>query len=328
MRAIEIESWALRVLENVTSNRPSEDDLVELKSTWLPANKLARRLAAHANSVRSDFILWIIGVDEKNQTVCGANHEELANWWPQMQAEFADRIAPDMTPLNVTWKGKTVVALLFKTDRAPYVVRNPAFSVEKGESVAWEVPWRGSNATRTATRNELITLLSPRIKLPLHEVRACQLIVDKPVLTDGWRQNCKLTLDFYIVPQDRAELYIPDDQCEASVEVPQWIPKAKFEGLKLTPLAASTVETSGTSIITRGTVRLKLTAQVVIRSVGNTYQLPDARVDVRLRPVGYTQSIAFTVMLHSVEPADLNAIPAMWVFNDLSAGPQLRKLTM
>jgi hypothetical protein len=38
-----------------------------------------------------------------------------------------------MLPLNIPIDGKIIVALLFETDRAPYVVKNPAYGQHKGD---------------------------------------------------------------------------------------------------------------------------------------------------------------------------------------------------
>src|SRR5580658_8864211 len=123
MKNLEIESWALRVLDRVANGRPVEDDRVEIKAEWPEPVKVHRRLAGHANTVRGDNILWLIGADEKNGVV-GATREELSNWLSSVQAGF-EGVAPTLQNLNVIFDGKTVVALCFDTSRFPYVVKNP-----------------------------------------------------------------------------------------------------------------------------------------------------------------------------------------------------------
>jgi hypothetical protein len=58
----EVEQWALREVR-----RPvlQESDRVEFKSQVTDPAKLARQIAGHSNSARSEWILWILGVDEK-----------------------------------------------------------------------------------------------------------------------------------------------------------------------------------------------------------------------------------------------------------------------
>jgi hypothetical protein len=169
MRPIEIESWSLRVIERVRNCQPVEDSRVELKADWpRDASKAARRLAGHANAARGEPILWLIGVDEVDG-VQGASHAEPSRWWSSVKAIF-DGIAPALSHLNVCPDGKTVVALCVDTSRAPYVVKNPAFGHTKGEGVALEVPWREGTSVRSATRSDLILLLSPLVEKPKLEL--------------------------------------------------------------------------------------------------------------------------------------------------------------
>lgn len=160
MKNSEIEGWALRVIQSVESRQSSEDSKVELKASWPsePA-KTARQIAGHANAARGERILWLIGVDEE-QGVTGANYEELANWLPAVNKQF-NGIPPRCYDLNVpTNYDLIVVALVFETDRAPFVVKNPAFGVQKGEPVEFEVAWREGRRTRSATRADLMLMLS------------------------------------------------------------------------------------------------------------------------------------------------------------------------
>ena len=121
LRNAQIENWARDVLDRVGSGAPHEDTYVELKSAWWPglrgesrqdyqdvAYRLARRLAAHANAARHAPVLWLIGVDERAGVV-GADSEELADWWPRIEAQFDDD-APAFDSLNITVGGGTVTA--------------------------------------------------------------------------------------------------------------------------------------------------------------------------------------------------------------------------
>lgn len=64
MRPVEIESWALSVIQQVESRQPNEDARVEMKTNWIEHFKAARQIAGHANAARGDPILWLIGVDQ------------------------------------------------------------------------------------------------------------------------------------------------------------------------------------------------------------------------------------------------------------------------
>lgn len=85
-----------------------------------------------------------------------------------MKAEF-DELAPEPVSLNIPVDGVTIVALYFETDRAPFVVKNPV-----GGTVQREVPWREATSIKSATRSQLIRLLTPIQKLPTVEVVACR----------------------------------------------------------------------------------------------------------------------------------------------------------
>lgn len=158
MRPSQIEAWTLRVLEAIEKRAPTEDSQVELKAEWPDPKKAARQIAGHANAAHGEPILWLIGVDEKVGGV-GAEREELSKWWPQVESQF-DALAPRFVDLNIPVNGLTVVALLLETDRAPFVVNNPAANMDK------EVPWREGTRVRSARRADLIKLLEPLERLP------------------------------------------------------------------------------------------------------------------------------------------------------------------
>lgn len=109
-----------------------------------------------------------MGVDEGAGTVPGVLKEELANWWPRVQAQFQTpaHAARLTTDLAVHVDGVTVLALLFDTERPPYLVRNPAYGQRGGGPVALEVPWREGTSVRTATHEDLVRILSPLQRLP------------------------------------------------------------------------------------------------------------------------------------------------------------------
>jgi hypothetical protein len=117
-----------------------------------------------ANAARGQSVLWIIGADEKANRVVGADGIDLASW-------------PEPQDLVVTFDGTPVVALLFTTDRAPYVVRNPDFGRVAG-NIEREVPWRAQTAVRSAKREDLIRILIPVLSSPTIEVRSASAMVD------------------------------------------------------------------------------------------------------------------------------------------------------
>lgn len=159
-----IESWVLRIVDQVSRDQHCEDSLVELKREWPSPQSAARILAGHANAAHGQKILWIVGLDEKAGAV-GAPPNELADWFSAVRGCF-ESTAPVVQDLNVPVGVKTLVALVFDTDRAPFVVRNPVFGQSGGGAVEREVPWREGRKTLSARREHLLRLLAPVSELP------------------------------------------------------------------------------------------------------------------------------------------------------------------
>jgi len=203
MRAPEIEAWTLAVLERLARRQVLEDSRVELKAEWPSPPKAARRLAGQANALSGDPLLWIIGADE-SRGVSGAPAEELSVWWNQVRSQF-DGIAPELTDLIVPSGAFAVHSLLFTTDRAPFVVKNP-----EGGSIQREVPWREGTAVRSATRSELLRLLVPSIAIPEIEVLGARFSIITRKDSFG---SATLDIHLYFVPRTPERLVIPFHRC-------------------------------------------------------------------------------------------------------------------
>jgi hypothetical protein len=193
-----------------------------LKSEW-PTDiaEVARQIAGHANAARGAPILWLIGVHQRKGAV-GALHEELSAWWPQVRAQFDEQLAPAIQDVNVPVHGKTVVALLFETDYAPFVVKNPSYNTPGGGRTQRDVPWRTATGTWSATRADLIRLLVPKQRLPDVEVLSASLgyRIDKPGGSDDLFNRWRLYMTLYMVPNSREQICIPFHKCSASFELP------------------------------------------------------------------------------------------------------------
>ena len=216
MRSKDIENWALEIIERVLSHQPVEDSLIELKSEWpKDSHKAARQIAGHANAARGEPILWLIGVDEKKAMVKGANYEEISNWKQSIDSKF-DGIAPNLTHINVPYEGKTVVALLWETDRRPFLVKN-----SEGGPISLEVPWRDAGSTRTATRTDLLRLLYPVSKAPSFELIKGSFTISSVEFDDYGQRLCRggLALDVYVLPGGNERVVIPYHKCEVNVKL-------------------------------------------------------------------------------------------------------------
>lgn len=228
MTKLVLEMWVRDIVSRVETGQPDEDHRVELKSQWKDAKEIVRQLAGHANTARGDQILWIIGVDAKNRVVTGADQKELSTWLPQLQSEFNEAIYPELVQhLNVPIEEKSVVALLFETDRYPYVIKT------NGGKSELEVPWRDGTRTRSAKRSDLLRLLSPLHKLPGLEVLGGTLITKKRHKSDDERGVYEYGIEFvldiflYVSPRTTERICIPRHRCETWIEILNFLPKTR-----------------------------------------------------------------------------------------------------
>jgi hypothetical protein len=327
MRPIAIEAWVLRVIDQVTQKQHVEDSLVELKSTWPkePAGA-ARQIAAHANAARGASILWVIGVDEVNG-VCGANPNELANWYPAVRAQF-DQVPPGLQDLNVRVGGQTVVALLFDTERAPFLVKNPAFGVAGGGPVAWEVPWREGRKTRTATREDLIRMLAPLISLPEIECLDCTLTVCDENRPGGTERRWYLEGHLYVSPSGADTLVFPFHRCHFAVSLGSESPVGPWSEFRLSPpwrlnFTSERAETSSsidslTVRSSRAEVLLTGPGQVCFSASATDSRFPEpepeqASVTLILHAVRARSPSTVAIDLRSAKP-DRDHMKAKWSF--------------
>lgn len=215
MKFQEIERWALSVLERVTTGGHVEDARVELKAEWPPdPSKAARRIAGHANAARGAPILWLIGVDEKNQRVVGASQQDFSSWWSSVRASF-DGVWPHVSDVVVPFGDVSVIAMLFETDRAPFVVRNSA-----GGHIKFEVPWREATGVRTARREDLVRILIPTLLVPDHDVLSASISeINRAKSSNATVKLGHLRVDLCVIPRTEALVNVLFYRCEAKFRV-------------------------------------------------------------------------------------------------------------
>lgn len=260
MRKHQIEYWTLTIVERIKVRTPVEDFRVEVKSEW-PTDfaKAARRIAGHANAAHGEPILWVIGVDEEAGTIPGAPRNEVSTWYPSIQKQF-EGLSPDVTDMVVPVEGESVdvVALLFDTSRAPFVVKNPAFNQTGGGPVEFEIPWREGTRIRSARRSDLLKILVPLQKLPA--IDALSGKVHSWIGNDhqiGKVRCWEVEIGLYITPLSSERVVIPFHNCDASIWPPGTAsqPLAKDIGLKspiraLKPTISGQISSSEVSSIT------------------------------------------------------------------------------
>lgn len=165
----EIEVYLNDILEKVELKSPIEDMRVELKSEFIPAEKAARQIAGHANSLNGQTGFWVFGIDEKAGKVTGVNHAEFSSWHLQLKKHF-DSVTPEIREYVFDIQNVTIIVLIIYSDTAPYVTKNPRFGHEKGDNIEFEVPIRKNTRVTSASRSDLLRLLLPTITFPELEI--------------------------------------------------------------------------------------------------------------------------------------------------------------
>ncbi|MGN7977475.1 AlbA family DNA-binding domain-containing protein [Microbacterium sp. 22195] len=191
MNATQLEALVMQAVDAVRAGANPEDDRIEFKRAW-PGPEKARQLAATANQAHGDHIIYVIGVDETDGSVHPVDGVDPATWWAQIESRF-DEIAPDLAlHINVyVSTGEQIVALLFRTDRAPYVVK-----LHNGGAIEREVPIRAGTRTRSAKRHELIRMLYPAVAVPQLTIVTGALSVDS---RDPYRGNDSTEFELSLV---------------------------------------------------------------------------------------------------------------------------------
>jgi hypothetical protein len=212
MRRQQVELIVIKAVERVLSGRSNEDSRIEFKATWPDVSKV-RQLAGHANSARSEEIIWIIGVDEKAGRLTNPESQDAAQWWAQMSKRFDERVAPELMDLVVpVGDSGAVTALLFQTDRSPYVITVPS-----GGAVEREVPMRDGTRTRSATRYELLRLLTPAANLPTFAVLDASLRLREEEGDKGLEGKVFGRVTLYIEQPVDASAFLPAHGMSGSV---------------------------------------------------------------------------------------------------------------
>jgi hypothetical protein len=300
MKSHQIENWALNIIERIDKAQPIEDSRVELKADWIEPVSAARRLAGHANAARGTEIIWLIGVDEK-RGVTGVNYYDFAQWHKQVESHF-DEIAPRSMSFNIPVSGKTVIAILFETDRAPFLVRNPFFGKPGGGSIEREVPWREGTSIRSANRADLIKLLSPLQMLPKFEVLSGYIEVNEARRDGKISYFGRLHLSLYTELLPEARIIIPFHRCSAEIFFIDSGKRFSLEDMKLRPpyvfntggrseIASLTIDSTYEELIITGSGRVALEADLNFEenpdSMGNALE-----VCILLSPIGSEQNIS------------------------------------
>jgi hypothetical protein len=214
VRSHQIEAKVHHLIDRVAAGCKAEDSSVELKAEWPPADRAARRIAAHANASRGDPILWVIGLDE-DRGVIPFSPLDVAEWWGRVSSKF-DGLAPGLVDLVVPSPNGPVVALYFTTERLPFVVKNGTDVTPTEGKATLEVPWRDGTRTRSATRAEVLRMLVPQVVVPKVEVISAMLTfherVHRRLSKPGF--EWEFTARLYVEPADDRTVTFPQHKTQ------------------------------------------------------------------------------------------------------------------
>lgn len=201
------------LVDHVVSGGRCEDDLIECKREFpTEAKKAARQIAGLLNAARGSMAIWIVGLDEgAHEVVKNQGTVDPANWLPQVTKYFRG-LDPNPEVRTVITGHGLVTALLFDTERAPYVV-----TTDGGSGGDLEVPWRVGTGTRSATRAQLLSLLVSTQAIPTVEVI-------NPTLTAAKSADRDATLDFkadlFVSASER--VFLPRHRWQLTAHTSEW----------------------------------------------------------------------------------------------------------
>lgn len=304
----EIENWALSIIESVEKNQPIEDSRIELKSTWIEPERAARRLAGHANASRGTPILWLFGVDE-DKGIVGVNSLEFKTWFSKVKKCF-DGLYPEVIDLNIIANGKTIVCLFFQTERIPFVVKNPNFGKKRGEPASFEVPWREGTEVQSASRNQLIQILSPLQMKPTFDILNGYL----EIRPHEKEYEYYLKINFYVEIKNEQKIQIPFHKCKAHITYGHGIKNVNFEKTKMFPpyihdgsylkfrSTSITIESTPDEVIINGSGRLIFTAETTnMTKIGANVK--NINVNIEILPIEFDYWINMKFKFHKVSPS-------------------------
>lgn len=326
MRPLELEAWVISVLDRVRAGSPIEDSRIEVKRDWIEADKAARRLGGLANAALGEPVLWLVGVDEKAQAIPGASAQSLPSWVDQVNSCFSE-VAPRLIlDLVVPYEDCFVIALLFETERAPYVVRNPAFGTKKG-AIELEVPWRNGTRVQSARRQDLLRILTPVVRSPKVNLMSVEMSERGPIEAHAMGETYRadlppqalwLVVELYVIPASEARVIIPFHDCSASIILQNSGEEWDCHSISLSPLhpakpaqvrpgtrddLSRTAFATRTELVVDGPCRVHFsaTADIADHDVENQAK---ATVILRMLPAQCHRAISLTFAVQRAAPAE------------------------
>ncbi|MBV9658926.1 MAG: hypothetical protein JO295_12520 [Verrucomicrobia bacterium] len=323
----DIEYRALRLLERLGHKQQDcsaapEDVFSACFHRWPgPARVAARQLAAHANAARGRDLLWLIGIGSG-----GAKKSDCDAWLAGLRSWF-DGLMPRVVPVEMTLpttpstsskrklrdrSDRPLIALHIETDRAPFVIRAGSGNA----AVRLETPWLDLTATssplpppRSATRTDLIKLLTPLLDLPRFELLEAQLaFYANPHVTAYARTTFRWSLDaaLYAMPMgENARVVLPLHRCRGGVEIGADFHNDATE-FNVTPDKASpAVRVTESAVLIDGLGRLFLYLCGATQQPQIPWQEP-ATLALDLTPTGAERAATVLARLRPEKPTESN----------------------
>jgi hypothetical protein len=217
-----------------------------------------------------------------------------------MQSQF-DGVTPSLTEISVQVDDKNLWALAFDTSRAPFVVKNPTFGKDGGGSISREVPWREGTSVRSATRSDLIRLLTPVSHVPDIEILdgAGTLSKDNSYPNSPERVNLRFYFSLYVTPKGAHPTVIPFHRCscrfahnereltqfQISINAPSRYGPGGFQPDTLS------IERSGDEVAIHGPGKCVLVAELPLDTIPDWVMLPDSRLSFRLAAINVSMPV-------------------------------------
>ena len=309
MRQQQLEGLVIATIDRARAGYPVEDDRIEFKQAW-PDPAKPRQLGGVANRANGNFVIYIVGADESG-ALFDLDNVDVADWWARLSSKF-DGVAPDLinhiiVPID---ESKSVTALQFGTDRAPYVV-----NADKGGSPEREVPIRDGTRTRSATRTELLRMLLPQASVPPALVLSGGLNAYWNAGEEGSEGHCSISgsATIFLEHHASAGIMLPFHEMTATADAEDLVfPLSTYlrqpneaEG---SPAFGVQVRRDGVFSTGPGSFRLSFTAKFPTSKKGFLQGVPDWRINFRLGVVGSPRAIQVDVSLSPKEFAPFSGV--------------------
>jgi hypothetical protein len=159
--------------------------------------------------------------------------------------------------------------------------------------VQLEVPWREGTATRSATHNDLILLLTPLQSIPYSEVTnaAVTLTQDKDRANYVWTLDLKM----FVNPAMGERLVLLHNRCYGSFEVPTHVPRTELVNWRITSVAgqqAAQME-NGFTLEAPSVIRLRADARAPMIDMSGT----EVQITINVLPIGAERPITVEATL-------------------------------